>query len=342
MKKRNLIIATVLVAVAASVAFVSCKKENQEALQSNSQPVKTFTVPQIDDMNAYLREFKQKMQESQNSKDVEYLSLEEAAWHLSSVANYDYANVNVEYTDLRYDTLYYQVNITNGQVALSDLNAIYESIASDIDSFYQSLDLQEKHFRFIGAYITTDGQVIVELTTSYIILDHTYYFGDDYLAAIFCFNRFDQDSSYIWNTSAKEELESAINFLEGHEYIMPGQYSLDRVYYVFSMTQDFQFQDNIDLYGSDFLMNSRIFAAHGDTYSVPTLDFNTMCYCVDSYLGLGFEYVNNHSNLRNQRPVRWIINCEKYINEGDTWHTFCHKINVTIAQVVINDDPNRY
>lgn len=65
MKKSNFIMATLLVAVAASVAFVSCKKESQDTLLNNNQPVKAFTVPQVDDMNAYLKEFKQKMMANQ-------------------------------------------------------------------------------------------------------------------------------------------------------------------------------------------------------------------------------------------------------------------------------------
>lgn len=52
-KKRNLIIATLLVVVAALVAFVSCKKESQDTLLNNNQPVKAFTVPQVDDMNSF-------------------------------------------------------------------------------------------------------------------------------------------------------------------------------------------------------------------------------------------------------------------------------------------------
>lgn len=112
MKKKVIFIATFLVIVATAVAVVSCKKETTNALQyGNSQSTtKTFKVPEVDDMNAYLKGFKQKMQESLYAKDDEMFSLEEAAWHLSSVANYDFANANVEYTDLRFDTLQYQVN----------------------------------------------------------------------------------------------------------------------------------------------------------------------------------------------------------------------------------------
>ena len=120
MKTRNLLIATLLVVAATMIAMVSCKKENQDALLNNTQSAKAFTPPVVDDMNAYLKDFKQKMQNVTKDGN-ETLSLEEAAWHLSSVANYDFANANVEFDDIRFDTLYSTVNVTGGIILLNDL-----------------------------------------------------------------------------------------------------------------------------------------------------------------------------------------------------------------------------
>ena len=154
-------ICVMAVALAATVAVVSCKKDDQNAkLNNNSnvgQSVSQFDPSHIADMNAYLKGFKEKMKASRFAKDAETLGIEEAAWHLSSVANYDFANANVQFTDLRYDTLRYQVNVTDGSVLLSDLETLYEDMASDIDALYHSLDLQDKHFRFIGADISEEG-----------------------------------------------------------------------------------------------------------------------------------------------------------------------------------------
>ena len=61
MKKSNLFIATLLVVAATMVAVVSCKKETQaNLLGDNAQAVKTFSPPKVDDMNAHLKDFKQK------------------------------------------------------------------------------------------------------------------------------------------------------------------------------------------------------------------------------------------------------------------------------------------
>ena len=343
--KKSFFYAICVMVLSAMVAVVSCKKESQANLLGNSpQPSKTFTPPQVDDMNAYLKAFKQRMQTVARG-DGETLSLEEAAWHLSSVANYDFCNANVKFTDLRYDTLRYHIDVANGEVSLTDLNAVYASMANDIDAFYQSLDLQEKHFRYIGASISEDGQVRATLTTSYIVLDHTWYFEDDWEASLYCYEYFDQNMQYVWNTSAIDTLEHYLNLLEGREYVMPGEPLPVRVYFVYASTQQFNYTDHIDPYGSDFLGNSRIFAVEADTYAVPTLDLNKMCYCLDSYLGLGFEYISNGGpSLGNQRPVRWEIQGMQYeYPEQHKWDVFCHILYVTYGQVVAsNDHPINY
>lgn len=296
-------------------------------------------------MNAYLKEFKQKMKQSQNAKDGEMLSLEEAAWHLSSVANYDFANANVEFTDLRFDTLQYQLNTINGQVALSDLDALYTNLASDIDAFYQSLDLQEKHFRFIGTSVSEEGQVRVGLVTSYILLDHTWYFDDDWEAALFCYEWLDDNTYYIWNTTAKQQLEYLINLLEGRTYTTQQNPPLfGREYYVYTMDTVFTYDNCIDPYGSSFFHDSRLFVDLADAHADPWLEFNEMCYCIDSYLGLPFEYIQSNPLLENQRPVHWEIQCRSFrYLPSPRWYVFCHDLKVTIAQrIVSNENPIQY
>lgn len=324
------------------LATGSCKKEAQNTtFDSQKQSSQAFDPSQIADMNAYLEDFKQKMTASQNCRDVETLSLEEAAWHLSSVANYDFANANVEFTDLRYDTLQYHVNVTNGQVSLSELNEVYQHVASDIDAFYQNLDLQDKHFRFIGANITENGQVRVSLITTYFILDHTWYFANDFEAGLFCYEWFDENATYVWNTTAVSLLSQAINFLEGREFVV-FDYPPIRTYYVYTMDIQFNHYDYIDPYGSPFLRNSRLFAGEADTWAVPTLTFNQMCYCVDSYTELPFWYVNQYVSLENQRPVHWTIIPNVYQLQGAQWHTFNHIVKVKLGYRVTNDNPIQY
>lgn len=340
MKNKRFIIATVLVAMATTVAIVSCKKEDQEALQSVSQPVKTFTVPQIDDMNAYLKGFKQKMKESQNAKDAEYLSLEEAAWHLSSVANYDFGRVNVRYTDLYYDTLYYQVNVTDGHIELSDLNILYAIMASDIESLYQSLNMQEKHIRLIGASIAEDGQVVIDLVISYFILDHTWYFENDFNAALACVEYFDSNTYYGWNSTAVNQLKQAINAVAGQYFILPGETPAEREYYVPTRDVVFNYENHTDTIGSPFYGNSRIFVVRSNGVTNPTLGMYEMCYCLDSYLALPFELMQNNPSVGTDTPIHWNINSDDFYNQSNHYYYYCHEVVVKYGILVTTGGGN--
>ena len=334
MKKRNLFIAALLVAAATTVAVVSCKKENQDALLNNTQPAKAFTPPVVDDMNAYLKDFKQKMKDSQGSKDGETLSLEEAAWHLSSVANYDFARVNVQYTDLRYDTLYYQVNVANGQVALSDLNTIYESMANDIDAFYQSLDLYEKHFRFIGANITADGVISVSLITSSFTPqrywgDTTWFFESQEEAELFCDDFFDESLNYPANGFGMTEIERALNLIESHPFEQSHE---GRVYYTYTRTVGFYFDDYIDPFGSPFYHNSRLLATIG--YFYVCMSMEDLCYCVDSYAGLGYGECQE-----SESPVHWYL---EFRETGRKERVGYHHMTVKYGNVIVSQEQNEY
>lgn len=284
MKNKRFIIATLLVVVATTVAIVSCKKEDQEALQSVSQPVKTFTVPQIDDMNAYLKGFKQKMKESQNAKEAEYLSLEEAAWHLSSVANYDYANANVEYGDLRFDTINTHLTVTNNAVLLHDLNTAYAALSSAINSYIQSNTLDNANIRFVNVTVSDSGEVTAVLTVTF-DWGHTWYYEDVFDAMLHCLDYFSDDSTYYASGLGASELQRVLNLIESHQLFH--LYSR-RVYYTLSREVTFNYDENIDPYGSPSFLNSRLFAS--STALDPDItDF--MCLYLDSYLGLGFDNI---------------------------------------------------
>lgn len=341
MKKKNLTLAILAIAMATvvSVAIVSCKKDDPNTLlNSTSQSAKNFTPPQVDDMDAYLKNFKQRMQ-SVTRDNIESLSLEEAAWHLSNVANYDYSNANVEFTDLRYDTLYFRVNLTEGKVLMQDLNTVYSDITIGLNHLYQNLDLQNKHFRIIKASISEEGVASILVITSYTFLDHTWYL-DDFWGDTVCDYYFSGDSVYVWNDLGANELERVANLIAGRNYVMSLDDLSSRVYFVYTMTQNFEFGNNIDPYGSPFLGDSRIFAVNGDAYSIPKLSMEKMCYCLDSYLGLPFEYINNNINYVNQIPVFWEI--ERHSNHfpHEHFYTYYHILKVNFAErIYSNNNP---
>ena len=89
-------------------------------------------------------------------------------------------------------------------------------------------------------------------------------------------------------------------------------------------------EDNHIPAGANEIRNSRLYSVETDTWAVPTLDLNMMCYCLDSYLGLPFEYIETHPIFLNMRPVDWTINCKQleFIDQHK-WDIFCHEITVT-------------
>ena len=304
--KKVLFSAIILMAAAVAVAVVSCKKENPNAmLGSASVPAKVFSPPKVDDMNAYLKDFKQKMQTVTRGDD-EMLSLEEAAWHLSSVANYDFANANVAFDDIRFDTLHYQVCVTNGQVLLTDLNAVYANVAGDIDAFYHSLDLHEKHFRFINATISHEGNVTVALLTTFKrssrgtndLEDHLWYYEDYWDLQVECNSFCDEYETLPASTTGRELLERFLNWKLSHGIET-------RYYYTITSYEEFYYRYETDPYGSPNFMDSRLFANNGGL----NMDIKPrFCYLCDSSLGLGSSncpqelYVIHWSVFYHQEP----------------------------------------
>lgn len=280
MNKRRFIIATMLVAAALSVAVVSCKKETPDEKLNGNEEKTAFCPENITDMNAYLKGFKKQMQES---KDGETMSLEEAAWHLSSLANYEYGYINVSYNDIRFDTIYSHVNVANREISVSDMNMVYQEISNRIASFRDEVNLDNHHFRFIGCSINEDGEITISMISTFGrfgLDDHLWYFSDIFEADSICDEYFNLYEHYYASGYGRSELERVLNLLESR----PTD-PLGRRYYVVMTTIQFYYRDHIDPYTSPSYLNSRLFASflNNDIH-------DDMCYYLDSYLGLGHEY----------------------------------------------------
>lgn len=344
MKNKRFIIATLLVVVATTVAIVSCKKEDQEASQSVSRPAKTFTVPQIDDMNAYLKDFRQRMEESQNDKEAEYLSLEEAAWHLACLANVDFCNVNVKYDDFLFDTIEMQVNTTNGVVLLSDLNMAYEQMRDAIQQYKKEFSRCNQNMYYVNVSIDASGVARIALMTSFMNDSkdvHVWYFADAYVAAVACDSLFSSDSLYNWDGLAASELERIINIFEHQENDTLPEGTLI-ICYVPTRDHTFDYTNTYDPYGNDYyyLNSSRVFAKkHTQSSLNYALSIFEMCYCLDSYLGLGCDYPNDHL-YTDEHPVCWKVKCRN-VHLTHMWYYSYHQLHVDFGQL-ITPNPNPY
>lgn len=284
MNKRKSILAISVIAMAAivSVAVVSCKKEDTRAM-STSNKNEAFDPRQIEDMSTYLKDFKLKMQ---NGKGSDALSIEDAAWHLSGLANYDFANANVVYEDVRFDTIFEYVNVTGKEILMQDLNTVYEKICTDIDKLQNSLYLYNQHFRFFDIKISDNGLVTISSITTFSTNnrywgDTTWYFPDSWYADSVCYSVFNLNVPHNSMELARTELKRVLNLFESH----PTDPN-NRVYYIVTNTQSFYYRDHIDPYGSPSYLDSRLFAGYGiSNYDI----VNDLCYYYDSYLDLGYK-----------------------------------------------------
>ncbi len=319
MKKINSIIAIFALAiVATAVAFVSCKKETEKALSQKDCTIQQAAdVRQIEDINLYLKDFKKKMKES---KGDEAYTLEDAAWHLACLANVDLCNANVEFNNVRFDTIEIQVKVNDGVVEMRELRLAYEQMLTEIQSVEETLGLDNQNLRFVDVFVSENGIArIVLMNTSNILsrnlYDNYWYFPDTfgYLDSI-CYVQF-TNYQYQWNTTAKRELERVINVFEGRETPYATSYNPTRII-------SFDFPQWIDPYGSPFDLDSRLCA--GTFY----LSQEDMCYCLDSYLGLGIEYLANNYYVENEYPIYWTIKPIDTVLPNDNLHSYYHRLNV--------------
>ena len=348
MKKSYLFLTTLLVVAAISVAVVSCKKETQSNLMNNqTESLQAFNPLEIEDMNAYLKDFKQKMQSAVKGED-EALSLEDAAWHLSSLANYEFANANKNFDNILFDSLTSTTTVINGSVLLSDLSKTYESICVDIDKFYHSLMHENKHFRFIGANISESGVVTISLFVTYCSMprymeDTLWHFPNlDYADSI-CDVYFFDNINYKWNNLGATELQRALNCYESHNWYSVDPNIVDgREYYVYTRHNDFNFhpQHYNDPFGSPNIWDSRLFAVPGNPeYNIPKID---MCYYYDSYLGMEYQYIVEHPYGNNEHPVQWEVIPDEQVFYPSYYCTYYHNLKVTYGRCNMAQNQNYY
>lgn len=331
MKKSFIILATIAIAIIAAAA-VSCKKDKQEEPTNNERvglSTSTFTPPQVEDMDAYLKDFKEKIL---TSKSDETFELDDAAWHLSSLANRDFGNVLVSYNDIRFDTLYGHVKIANGVVEIQDLGAAYDAMYNTLKAYYQSLALEGKHFRFIDAVIGEDGSltipVIVTFTKNSRNLEDTlWYFpfvNDPFYIDSICDYYFGSGGPYYASTTAVTSLEYYLSL------IIPTPTGTGTWYYTNQRTQEFSWANYVDPFGSNFLGNSRLYASYASVnYIIPK---NDMCYLLDSYLGLGVSY-----RTMGEEIISWdVVFCRA---DSKLPQVRNHKLFVKYGLLVQNPNP---
>lgn len=139
MKKFRILMGALALTLVAAIIFACTKEKETKAAYNNSDRV---AVSKEDDMSAYLKQFKEKMQSA--SKDDETLSLEDARWHLEAVLNYTYGNAGNQTTDIQCDTFYYKLHIVSDEVTLAQLNEAFNALSINVEKVFADCDLPDK------------------------------------------------------------------------------------------------------------------------------------------------------------------------------------------------------
>ena len=339
MKKTKLLIVTLLVVATASIVIVSCKKNNESTLNSKGYSTqKAFDYRQIDDKLTYFTDFKKRMTES---KDNEVFNLNDAAWHLACLANLDFCNINVKYDDFQFDTIDMQVEVLDSIMLLSDIDSAYDQMCAKIHQFKKGFNHCDQNLYYINVYIDTNGSAKIALMTSFTsctknLIDHPWYFSDPFEAAYACDEYFSGDSVYYWDRLAATELQRVLNIFEHHEN---GSGINGAICYIPTRNHTFDYTNTYDPYGSGYYYwnESRVFAQRY-TYSNPNYVFELfeMCYCLDSYLGLGYDYINDNL-YRHEYPVCWTIECKTMVSIPVYY--YYHQLHVEYGQPITIPDP---
>ena len=137
MKKSRILMGALALALA-GVAILACNKEKAEIKTS----AETETISKEDDMSAYLKQFKEKMQSA--AKGNETLSMEDARWHLEAVLNYTYGDAGHQTSDIQCDTFYCTLHANGEEVTLAQLNEAFEALSYDVEKAYGNCNLPDK------------------------------------------------------------------------------------------------------------------------------------------------------------------------------------------------------
>ncbi len=338
MKKIILYSAVLAMIFATAVMATSCQKEKEK--EENTEKAVSHFNPanlQIDDMNAYLEGFKEKMENAEAKGSTETMDLDEAAWHLSSVANHDFANIGASHDTLRFDTLYCHIDVTDGMVSVADMNAAYEEMSQAIVKFKKGLGCDNPNFWFIDTEISENGDVVIPLTTMF-IKDGSKNWGDHYwylnpfMADSICAIYINPDSTYYADNTAIDLLEYILTLR--NTTIAP---TLPAGYMINENDVVFYYQNYIDPYGSPYAWNSRLYASN-NTYHSP-IYYDNMCYLFDSYAGLIESNVNPGINYLPTSVSIEFLRAD--YPPGNKWQCMgSHEMTVHYGQIVMNgQDP---
>jgi hypothetical protein len=141
-------VATLLIAAAGVITFEACNKKNEVV---NNIP--ELNVAELSDMDKEMILFGEKLKSA--AKGGETMQLDEAVRNLSNYQNFKMCDASRYSADMERLTIESEIPVTDGNVYLSDINAIYESNRKQIKDKLASLEGDDK--AVYSVYSRIDG-----------------------------------------------------------------------------------------------------------------------------------------------------------------------------------------
>ena len=136
-KKFVAVVATLLIAAAGVITFEACNKKNEVV---NNIP--ELNTPELSDMDNEMILFGEKMKSA--TKGGETMPLEEAIRNLSNYENFKMCDASNYSANMERFTIEAEIPVIDGNVYLSDINALYESNRKQIKDKLVSIEGDNK------------------------------------------------------------------------------------------------------------------------------------------------------------------------------------------------------
>ena len=244
-------------------------------------------------------------------------------WHLAACLNFQYCNINVQKSQVEYDTIFTSINVNDGCISLNDINTSLQEISAEVGNIYNSCQLNDKNLLYIMPKIqdkTTRGGTTVRTVVA--ISDRInfgHYAFDDEEAILELFPEY---VTYKWDTDAIVTLEYYINMYRHATEAIP-----NRVYITMDTTIHCYYRNGYGqrLYNTTLSDHER-------------LDRVGMAYYLDSYIGL-IDECNPGSPLlgyvcSNIEPVYGDFPPN---NKGPV--TYHHTLDITYGMISYTSNP---
>jgi len=162
--------------------FYSCQKEQSGINKSSNKPEQSFKDAQLEKQIIAFRDKIEQIRENPNFKSgSETMEIDSAIWYIEAASNLTYGDASTTLKEFVVDSSFIEVPLTNGKIALSDVQAAYDKVIDSLAAHNAVITSNEKQLIVadISLKEADDNRVILELTSGF-GTDGTAGFGNDY------------------------------------------------------------------------------------------------------------------------------------------------------------------